>query len=129
MALENSYFEQTTRSVYTSQRTHDSLQRQNVRARTRVILKEIPLPARAVPRSLSNRRDGRVVEGARLESVFRGNSNVGSNPTLSASYQNRRSQALSPRKPEGADVRAGVWRWLPRGTCAAYFRMWQSIEF
>jgi hypothetical protein len=25
-----------------------------------------------------------VVEGARLESVFRGNSNVGSNPTLSA---------------------------------------------
>src|SRR5450432_3181944 len=32
----------------------------------------------------ANRRDGRVVEGARLESVFRGNSNVGSNPTLSA---------------------------------------------
>jgi hypothetical protein len=27
-----------------------------------------------------------VVEGARLESVFRGNSNVGSNPTLSASF-------------------------------------------
>jgi hypothetical protein len=27
-----------------------------------------------------------VVEGARLESVFRGNSNVGSNPTLSAIY-------------------------------------------
>jgi hypothetical protein len=25
-----------------------------------------------------------VAEGARLESVFRGNSNVGSNPTLSA---------------------------------------------
>ncbi len=32
------------------------------------------------------RRDGRVAEGARLESVFRGNSNVGSNPTLSASF-------------------------------------------
>src|SRR5438477_4567983 len=32
----------------------------------------------------SVRRDGRVAEGARLESVFRGNSNVGSNPTLSA---------------------------------------------
>ena len=31
------------------------------------------------------RRDGRVVEGARLESVCRGNSTVGSNPTLSAS--------------------------------------------
>jgi hypothetical protein len=27
-----------------------------------------------------------VAEGARLESVFRGNSNVGSNPTLSATY-------------------------------------------
>jgi len=34
-----------------------------------------------------NWRDGRVVEGARLESVFRGNSNVGSNPTLSANGQ------------------------------------------
>jgi hypothetical protein len=32
------------------------------------------------------RRDGRVAEGARLESVFRGNSNVGSNPTLSAMF-------------------------------------------
>ena len=28
-----------------------------------------------------------MAEGARLESVFRGNSNVGSNPTLSASIQ------------------------------------------
>ena len=27
-----------------------------------------------------------MAEGARLESVFRGNSNVGSNPTLSASF-------------------------------------------
>ena len=34
--------------------------------------------------SVLRRRDGRVAEGARLESVFRGNSNVGSNPTLSA---------------------------------------------
>ena len=31
-----------------------------------------------------NRRDVRVVEGARLESVCRGNSTVGSNPSLSA---------------------------------------------
>ena len=31
-----------------------------------------------------DRRDGRVAEGARLESVCRGNSTVGSNPTLSA---------------------------------------------
>src|SRR6476660_1090179 len=48
-------------------------------------------PANCVSSSLYNdsspnlrRRDGRVAEGARLESVFRGNSNVGSNPTLSA---------------------------------------------
>ena len=33
---------------------------------------------------LKIRRDVRVVEGARLESVCRGNSTVGSNPTLSA---------------------------------------------
>ena len=39
---------------------------------------------RAPRKSLNRRRDGRVAEGARLESVFRGNSNVGSNPTLSA---------------------------------------------
>ena len=35
------------------------------------------------------RRDVRVVEGARLESVCRGNSTVGSNPTLSANFQFR----------------------------------------
>ena len=40
--------------------------------------------AAAVLPSQDSRRDGRVAEGARLESVFRGNSNVGSNPTLSA---------------------------------------------
>jgi hypothetical protein len=31
-------------------------------------------------------RDGRVAEGARLESVYTGNRIVGSNPTLSASF-------------------------------------------
>jgi hypothetical protein len=40
------------------------------------------------------RRDVRVVEGARLESVCRGNSTVGSNPTLSAIHRRRgRSRA------------------------------------
>src|SRR5262249_685941 len=34
-----------------------------------------------------DRRDGRVVEGARLESVYRGNSIQGSNPCLSARYE------------------------------------------
>jgi len=33
------------------------------------------------------RRDGRVVEGARLESVCTGNRTVGSNPTLSATFE------------------------------------------
>lgn len=33
------------------------------------------------------RRGGRVVEGARLESVFTGDRNAGSNPALSASFQ------------------------------------------
>jgi hypothetical protein len=34
-----------------------------------------------------------VVEGARLESVFRGNSNVGSNPTRTA---NHHGEIVSP---------------------------------
>jgi hypothetical protein len=37
-------------------------------------------------KSLSLRRDGRVAEGARLESVFTRKGNVGSNPTLSATH-------------------------------------------
>ena len=37
------------------------------------------------PGSARMRRGGRVVEGARLESVFTGNRNAGSNPALSAS--------------------------------------------
>ena len=36
-----------------------------------------------------------MAEGARLESVFRGNSNVGSNPTLSASLNSRRISPFS----------------------------------
>ena len=41
-----------------------------------------PLACKLLIRKI--RRDVRVVEGARLESVCRGNSTVGSNPTLSA---------------------------------------------
>jgi hypothetical protein len=36
-------------------------------------------------RDMHGRRGGRVVEGARLESVFTGDRNAGSNPALSAS--------------------------------------------
>src|SRR5437016_4863497 len=42
-------------------------------------------PHFAFPQQLPRRRDGRVAEGARLESVFTRKGNVGSNPTLSAS--------------------------------------------
>jgi hypothetical protein len=42
------------------------------------------------------RRDVRVVEGARLESVCRGNSTVGSNPTLSASLRGLRPGRPAP---------------------------------
>jgi hypothetical protein len=38
----------------------------------------------SVCKVLKHRRDGRVAEGARLESVFTRKGNVGSNPTLSA---------------------------------------------
>ena len=40
-----------------------------------------------------NRRDVRVVEGARLESVCRGNSTEGSNPSLSANIMYRSGTA------------------------------------
>ncbi len=45
------------------------------------------------------RRDGRVAEGARLESVFRGNSNVGSNPTLSATPLRRAAARFAGPDP------------------------------
>src|SRR5213595_3347318 len=50
----------------------------------------------AQPLILQMRRDVRVVEGARLESVCRGNSTVGSNPTLSASFFMSFFPAFSP---------------------------------
>jgi predicted nucleic acid-binding protein len=54
------------------------------------------------------RRDVRVVEGARLESVCRGNSTVGSNPTLSANLASR-----------GRPARAGSSHAAARSTRAA----------
>ena len=44
-----------------------------------------------------------MAEGARLESVFRGNSNVGSNPTLSAIFYFR--QNLNSPPPNGRWIR------------------------
>jgi hypothetical protein len=62
------------------------------------------LPARSglesiLRKPLIRRRDGRVAEGARLESVFRGNSNVGSNPTLSARFILKDLEQISLRLP------------------------------
>ena len=45
----------------------------------------------------THRRDGRVVEGARLESVYRGNSIQGSNPCLSAIHF--AAQSIFPLSP------------------------------
>ena len=42
-----------------------------------------------------------MAEGARLESVFRGNSNVGSNPTLSASLRKRSLRKAVAPEPTG----------------------------
>src|SRR5580704_1721689 len=45
------------------------------------------------------RRDGRVAEGARLESVFTRKGNVGSNPTLSARLILKDLEQISWRLP------------------------------
>src|SRR5262249_33121027 len=50
------------------------------------------------------RRGGRVAEGARLESVFTGNRNVGSNPTPSATFGYRYIQ----HRPAGARSACGI---------------------
>ena len=47
-------------------------------------------------------RGGRVAEGARLESVFTGNRNVGSNPTPSATFLLHRLKNF--RKTNGAPL-------------------------
>ena len=57
-----------------------------------------PLPARATPRGAAmgrdqSRRGGRVVEGARLESVYTGNRIAGSNPAPSANLKSDLIQA------------------------------------
>ena len=46
----------------------------------------------------NSRRGGRVVEGARLESVYRGNSIMGSNPILSAIIFNSKSAFIQKKK-------------------------------
>ena len=63
----------------------------------------------------SKRRDVRVVEGARLESVCRGNSTVGSNPTLSANSPAQAHRVLSglhglPRSVRVVDIHRGRLR-------------------
>jgi hypothetical protein len=56
-----------------------------------------PLPnASGVAMTGARRRDGRVAEGARLESVYTGNRIVGSNPTPSARYRPQLSITSKP---------------------------------
>src|SRR5580704_9788765 len=63
-------------------------------------------------RSLTLRRDGRVAEGARLESVFTRKGNVGSNPTLSAIFLTTWPLCDPPRSVRPATAPA------PRPCCA-----------
>src|SRR3990167_4354796 len=64
-------------------------------------------PLARKPLILKIRRDVRVVEGARLESVCRGNSTVGSNPTLSASLTQRSPHANDSRSLCGDEMGLG----------------------
>jgi hypothetical protein len=65
------------------------------------------------------RRDVRVVEGARLESVCRGNSTEGSNPSLSA----------SPLRPSGRRQRpCGSWRDALAALRSAQVRFWVGVS-
>ena len=74
---------------------------------------------RATP-SDQMRRDVRVVEGARLESVCRGNSTVGSNPTLSAIH--RRSRSIQASYGGWLRMRAPKpWRRRPTLSANSYF--------
>jgi hypothetical protein len=50
--------------------------------------------------SRGSRRDGRVAEGARLESVFTRKGNVGSNPTLSARFNASHRFDLPAYRPQ-----------------------------
>ena len=53
-----------------------------------VLVADSPVAPRAASSAIQfTGRDGRVAEGARLESVFTRKGNVGSNPTLSASLK------------------------------------------
>ncbi len=63
-----------------------SARRKRGRSAGHAILKLEGRKGDAAPPSRT-RRDGRAVEGARLESVYRGNSIEGSNPSLSAIYE------------------------------------------
>ena len=71
----------------------------------------------AILRGPVTRRDGRVAEGARLESVYTGNRIVGSNPTLSASAScepGLRKKAVCFAGPNLANSPLDLWTSQPR---------------
>jgi hypothetical protein len=57
-----------------------------------------------------------VVEGARLESVFRGNSNEGSNPSLSAILESATYRQQQHPAERQADSRSGEFEERDGGT-------------
>ena len=84
------------------------------------------MPAWFLPRNRfpNRRRDGRVAEGARLESVFRGNSNVGSNPTLSATQS--RPASILPKIALIATISSGILFKASRFICRMGDQLVQS---
>src|SRR3954469_855432 len=78
-------------------RSHSSLLQRSLPSAKLLIPLERPAVSERTIRRVE-RRDVRVVEGARLESVCRGNSTVGSNPTLSAIRLRRRASAGGLRR-------------------------------
>ena len=84
--LPSPYKLRLTAFTHRIKRQFDPVPEKEFRLVLSVVSEDERVGAKPVHSSVDScRRDGRVAEGARLESVFRGNSNVGSNPTLSAS--------------------------------------------
>ena len=66
-----------------------------------------------------------MAEGARLESVFRGNSNVGSNPTLSAKLMLKKNLLPVPGSPFPCYL---MGQWLQNGEIQAIHRKYVPMS-
>ena len=71
-----------------------------------------------------------MAEGARLESVFRGNSNVGSNPTLSASYFVIIDEVIElQRQQMNTHQEANLHGWIPKQSTLASDKRFARIAW